>query len=606
MILGLKTTILPEIESIDTEGGQTIWVAVDVMGDVTVPRHCLEIAPVLRPCLDVVVLIDLSAYTSTGCFNAAREITSFIASQLDPVKDRLAVVCSTFFEGKAGSRVVFSLRPVQSVDLKTTMSTLDHTSHRPASSHLRSALECSITMLLNSQPTLPINQPKGDTLSLERYGHVFVVSAHAGNWKEPSSSQNNIQFHIVHPGILPWKGQEGSSNGWQLRSLYPPRLGSTALNLAEGGLPDQLRSVIRHAKLAAYTGTITNVKVQVAAASNCSVEAILGSTEAAALRPGGSMALLVRLRVGALKILSAPADHCGQDAISLLAQLDAMLGEAAEEILTVNVSYQHSLLPPESTVMITSKGRLKRHAAQSGWRASSSSPSLNDNKDRRHQVQQRLAFFIGSNHSPRQALAALHDVFGHDGCVSVCPAYLKLLAHELKYQLRISERYRLHSSDNGDSSSATNSGFAEFVGGSLYDVNNQISATTSIHDSRPRIPSTIEEGSPQEPSSPMTTTAVATPTTAVSLTSERSPDRPPSRESVDEARRIWTDMRRARRWGMHASSVTDPADWAASDEGLMELKLSALRNKRSLGADTLRSLRAGEEGKGRGMVAPWL
>jgi hypothetical protein len=76
----------------------------------------------------------------------------------------------------------------------------------------------------------------------------------------------------------------------------------------------------------------------------------------------------------------------------------------------------------------------------------------------------------------------------------------------------------------------------------------------------------------------------------------------PSKESVDEARRIWVEMRKKARG---RESIRELSGYMpVSDENLMKIAEKALSNKRSLGADTLKSIATGR--RKSGLFAPWL
>jgi hypothetical protein len=591
-IVTTKISIVPEVESVDTDGGQTIWVAVEVAGDVKLPRIDSKGNSTLLRALDVVVILDTSVYSSSSCFKTAREMALYISSKLDQNVDRFAIVSSADDAGIP--QVEASLRSTKDTEIKPILKNLE----RPRSetraitrdgSHLQLALDASIGML-QSTPQNP---------SVTRHGHIFVLTANMGNWKSPVTSDSTIRVHIAHPGPLPWKGQYDFSNGWQLRSLYPPKDGSKSLNTNKGSLAANIESVINHARIGTDTGHITDMKISVTPGVNCTIEGILGSTEVSVLRPGQTSSLFVKIKIGAfvLRKSSIPffrSSPDSEDSIDLLTQLNAMLGEVSSDVLTVDVTHKHTLFPRGTIMTASSNASLRRHTPQSEWNGTPAAPRLNDSNDYRNQLQQRLAFFIATNHSPREALVALQDMFGLDGCLSVCPVYLRCIATELRYQSRVTDRYRLSSSvdivDHDDPARSSINGFP----GSLYDISNQL-ATPSILEQRPRIPSTIEErtSSPEpSPTAPVTASKGLVSTV--------------STESVDQAKKIWIDMRRARRWGIHGSSgeVFD-----TTDDSLVELKMNALRNKRSVGAETLKSMSLGPDlraGKPFGGISPWL
>jgi len=74
-----------------------------------------------------------------------------------------------------------------------------------------------------------------------------------------------------------------------------------------------------------------------------------------------------------------------------------------------------------------------------------------------------------------------------------------------------------------------------------------------------------------------------------------------SNKELDPARKIWSDMRKNSKGTRPAFSIKTLTDGFSADDGYMDLerqriKEQAVRNKRSLGADTLRSMVGESEG----------
>jgi hypothetical protein len=59
-LLQASLVVTPELESVDAEGGQSFWVAIEVTGEVSVPSYSCGVSTPTKKGLDVILLVDLS------------------------------------------------------------------------------------------------------------------------------------------------------------------------------------------------------------------------------------------------------------------------------------------------------------------------------------------------------------------------------------------------------------------------------------------------------------------------------------------------------------------------------------------------------------------
>lgn len=186
-------------------------------------------------------------------------------------------------------------------------------------------------------------------------------------------------------------------------------------------------------------------------------------------------------------------------------------------------------------------------------------------------------------------MTVLMEDFGDGGRRSACPDYIRLLLEELKYQARIIERFDLADYRSGPivltpRELRPDVWGQEHFGHGLFDASNY-RPQEWITDAPDEVP-------------------IQFPVRSSSKLQAR--DLTCSDETTDEARRIWVDLKRKskRHCARSGSENWMPREF---DEATRRLKDLALRNKRSVGADSLKCL-AYPEYRGGTMesYSPWL
>ena len=495
----------------------------------------------------------------------------------------MAVLCAYGdFTTPSRTQVVVPLRPVKLRKLKKVMDGVqsfngEENKHEDV---LRTAMKAAFDLLSEQSDMETLSEAS----AMGPVAHTFLITANADYLPSDSLENDTFPVHVIHPGVVPWSSKKTFvSHGWQLRSMYPPKLESIALSNEEGGLPANIRSLIQYARTGHRPGSLYDLVLDIKAARDCRIKGIMGSTKIASLKPGEVVYTFVKLKIKRFpSVLSALENfelrpNGTTSTAELIEQLDILLGERGTEILSVNVRYKHSLLPGNTKLSVKTKGVIHRERPVSTSDGDAPVPSARPASNRKMDVDKRLAFFIATHHPPHGALTTMRSLFGADGCLSACPAYVNLVTKELRHQARVLERLDLLNDDTVSRGSISDPACTGLAAGPLSDIRKRSSRTPSPSRCRPII-------------------ALKPDNTPILSPSKISPNK----ESPDKARQIWAQIRKSSRGDKIPVEELD-----LSDPVILEIQAQALKNQRSIGADTLRSL-AKERRYSSGPVAPFL
>jgi hypothetical protein len=276
----------------------------------------------------------------------------------------------------------------------------------------------------------------------------------------------------------------------------------------------------------------------------------------------------------------------------LLSELDKTLGTVRSELFKADVRYRHSLLPRNTELWTERACELIRTNRASQWGISREE----EGKDG-VEVEIEKAKFAARNYPPDVAFKILHKKFGKSWSGNDGPPVLRRLREELEFQQEAATE--------------------------VSNVAQSSAATTQHRDSESTRRSTLHFADTE--ALQVYNTAPSTPiheegNTNISMPiNENHSDHGQKPDSVviqDEARRIWRHMRRNSRTtsgvsnvfdaGSHAGSRSQQEEqqiqhrgsqesildrMAAADTRINEIRLRAIHNKRSVGAETLRDFR---------------
>ena len=498
---------------------------------------------------------------------ASCETARFLASILNVITDRLAIICtSTTDTSGANSTVVRDLSEVKMHRIKTALDAISISMKKPMPNAWIDTIDCAKEILLKSTVPDPDEEPLQDT-----FGHIFLLTSDADGLPFQSLEHEKLTFHTISPAGAPRNLSPIHCNGWKLRSLSgnEPQAVSTKKDLDPTSVSNRLRVLIPQARSGKVLGSLTELVLEVSAGPDCVIEGVIGKVEFNELHPGEVFSVIFKLRALAATVqgysLSDTPTRSSEALLNkndVLSQLDKMLGTTKAKILTARLTYKHSLLPAGTTCSVTTECHVERRLPDPDQKPN---PSKLNAKDCTVLVQKRLAHHLATHGSPRNALTTLNIEFGDKFQLSACPEYINVLAKELKYQARVVQRLEIEASPKKSAVVHANRPL-ENIGQGPFGVKkykDQHCATSDIP---------TEELFKTKP-------ALA----ALSLKESREQLR------TDEARKIWNDMRKMKRPPnpiVRGRSISSPLD-EARKEGIRDL---AVKNERSIGSDTLRSM----------------
>ncbi|KAF2757797.1 hypothetical protein EJ05DRAFT_486805 [Pseudovirgaria hyperparasitica] len=334
-------------------------------------------------------------------------------------------------------------------------------------------------------------------------------------------------------------------------------------------------------------GELCDVVVTIEACQGCTIRTVIGSKNEAVLRAHQTMLIMVRVEVGRRQ----PAVH-DQNSFSLedkLSELDiafheleTLLGESLNPMLFIQCRYRHTLLPDHSEVSTQEACFLRRTSCGSLWAV----PSEDDGgKSRLHAkvLHEKLIFALATELLAVQALSELDQSFTASRPCA-CPDYLEMARRSLQ----------VHLATHGDEC-----------------VTDKEDVLARLSPPQPRLPRFSHE-TYDKPFRGLAGVFQRPPTHVIlplgGLKSTESAARHSADDDVDHAQEIWRHMRNRSKGDETPLRPRKEAlrELQNLDKPLWEIRKLALQNKRSVGADTLRSLAASTRGFGDGTHGPWL
>ncbi|KAI9674236.1 MAG: hypothetical protein M1817_002054 [Caeruleum heppii] len=476
-VLAARIRCIPEMESLSTEGTQSMWVGIEVSGEVSmVPAPSSGSSPGLG--LEVVICIDNGAYTSPSALDLAKDITVLLASILDVSRDRIGV--RPYVHHRNNDKRC-GLSPVNSERLRKELEDI----RLVEGDHPREAAWEDILQRASGLfTTRPHHTPPS---SSDPRAHIFLISPYPGKCSFSSSTSDpHITVHTINPALFPWPqhGDRPRVNGYTLHSSYRPfsrtRSSSSSSSTpptqnpsSVDDLPYLLKNLLQHARHGTHPGRLTNVKVSLTPRTGCTFAEIWGKTRTDTLGPGESVMIFVKVQVPPYEparevsisssstfassssasasvsrleggVSEGPNDFGAQDHQRLFNEVDVLLGEATTSILSVRVNYRHSFFPPDTRISVETSATVRRHAPHTPWHRkiptpSSSSSSAPSESSPQETLHRHLMVYLASRHRPGRALEELSKVFGKKAVkgtrpVGGCRGFLRLVVAELKWR----------------------------------------------------------------------------------------------------------------------------------------------------------------------------
>ncbi|KAI1470734.1 uncharacterized protein F4812DRAFT_456746 [Daldinia caldariorum] len=326
--------------------------------------------------------------------NQSGGVTANIASNKawDPVTPRLINApvsrrSSSLKVGRPTSPTFFSR--LRSLSNRKTLSSkpdyYQHSSHTLSSSSDESILKSS-----NEYPRARSWDRSSDSdYSVPSiYPNEFVVNRFDGQTFESTQGPDNISpdpyILVPHISIIPESKslEDGQSDVWTAIEisgrLFHPRGDNSAYDT------DQAPFIpVHHCDIGlSRYGYLYNIRVDVLPVAEGSVIDLIGDTMIRTISPGTSILLLACIRLGTSNLIKPRADRHDPD--SLIADLENQLGSARTEYLQVRVHYCHSGFPKFGKASIDNDtggsvstcqtrletavtGTIQQHASTSAW-----------------------------------------------------------------------------------------------------------------------------------------------------------------------------------------------------------------------------------------------
>ena len=534
-------------------------------------------------------------FASPATLMASCETARFLSSLLNISNDRMAIICTSSISAQHPDlRTLLPLTCLSPQRTKAIVDGIVSSTEKPCPLALEGAVRSARTLLEHSMP-----RDQNSGLSPSAFGHIFVLTSHSSGLPPELLLHNKIQLHLVCPGSVPWKADfKARGNGWKLQSMDSKEIHSSRHVKDEdpSSFFNRLRTTIADARTGSLHGEVSELVLDLKPGWNCTIERVIGQRNIGSIQLGEKIVALVTVKISiaaaagyTLRSRRQKDDPCPA-CDDPNKELDELLGTAPVSVLSARLRYRHSLLPPETRCTLTQYCHLKRPLPLGQWRDLPRKSSVPKQRHSQAEVQKQFAFHIATHHESRQAMMVLIEDFGDGGSRSACPDYIKLLLEELKYQARVIERFDLAECRSCPVVLTPREMRSDVWGQEHF-------GQGLFHASDYKSHEWITEA-PNE---------VPIQFSARSSSKSKSRDYTNSDETTDEARKIWADLKRKSRKHFATNRGSENSMAREMDEATRRLKDLALRNKRSVGTDSLKFLAYPEyRGRMTESYSPWL
>lgn len=578
-VLSVTVTASPEVESFDLHKAGSIWAAIQIRGDMFIPEGMAAVE--CDRSIDLAVIVDNSyvgyglgtktstdflyrKFSSPACLESACSQVMHIARLLQNPADRLAVfatVCchESDSQESPGCCQLHALGSPKIQKLETWLKALvqpkqNQTLHDQsfydtlfaAHNTLDSIDQCHDTSIGRSIIVLTPNP-----IALAEVMHITP-----------------FRIHVILPGIAPFSSMPFETfRGWWLNAGMTPM--PVDFNQYHGGFNSHLHSIgelIAYERSMSDVGQVTNVFVYLKPGKTVEIEGTVGDLWYPSLLPGQIVSILVKINVKALATPSQSTNSRSSTPSSrnsledAFANIELMLGEVLCELLKIEVVYSHSYFPKVTSLTVHESCWLLRTNSMLGQPHPRTEPW---NEQRKSFIRGLLAYQLSSvsARSHPDGLTKLENALQQID-FSVCENYLGLLKYELAFQRGIAtdDYFITHIERKGPVTDEPSPCFGYFS------LENQHTTYCDI----------------AELNNEKRSSGTDSPSTIIHRIV------PNGQSGVDAAQKIWRHIRKHSKTRHELDQMM--AEPAEDNEEIKEIKQRALKNKRSVGADTLRSI----------------
>ncbi|OQO10185.1 hypothetical protein B0A48_04542 [Cryoendolithus antarcticus] len=336
---------------------------------------------------------------------------------------------------------------------------------------------------------------------------------------------------------------------------------------------------------------------------------LVGQKSSKTLHVDESCTLFIKLHVPGVKRIDSVA-HGIIDQDALFMELESIVGTLEQEILHVEARYKHSLLHESNKATIRTVAKLKRPKVDCRWSMLSADSLTGSHAS----VSERLARYIAHECQPDQALDLIHYYLDAG---AMRQSAIADICCELEQQIHLDAL-------SGEAPPTVQEKPSILISDtSLEEDHTCVTSPTqsdhlSNHLSMPSWPSGTDFSNRQAALRPSTSALVPSDGSCTRLVPSAAPSRNlliPSKTTTalsapttDSARAVWRSIRHASLTTLQRLAESAPEaleQLEAGDEVVKELRRTAVANKRSVGAETLRGWKW-EDKREEGVVAPWM
>jgi len=345
----------------------------------------------------------------------------------------------------------------------------------------------------------------------------------------------------------------------------------------------------------AEAGSVSTLRLCFKPMGGCSIREVLGQKTYRDLKMGQQCSLFLKVHVPRVRIRDSSINP---DQESLMADLESMIGTLKMEVLHVEARYRHTLLPSDNVVTVRHICKIKRPKTESRW----SIVGITNDTDSSSDVHGLLAQYLAATYSATDALEMLQKHIDHNAGEQPMVRHIReslvgrLQAHDQHRSESVNPSVVVTDSDLNIAACAL----------PLPDPYPTAPSTPAAEDddappglsiTTPKLCPAKQASSVHLPSCapPMLSTAKTT-ACLTDMTHSISYAAPTEAEDglehSDSARQLWRHIRRTSLSTKQLEELTTrrlTGQLEPRDETVDELRRKALANKRSVGAETLRS-----------------
>jgi len=442
-----------------------------------------------------------------------------------------------------------------------------------------------------------LRQSNHENDACRREAHIFILSPSPIGLPPTLLGSPGFEFHFVCPSLITIPPTLLCGTLLHFSSyLHYPAPGNDPMLTFQHHLADALSAVVASARQRTTAAQVTSMQINILPGKGSQISTILGQKDHSTLLLGQSLPLLIQVRLskfGNQRTIPREETKAQKQARELdwaFEDLESLVDIAETTMFRLEIKYKDSLFPEATEIVTSNTLCLPRKNTRTIWK-DPHSPQRSTTPN--GEVQGWLAYFISTLYDPKTALVKLEEHFNNLTLDEGCEKFLIALKDELEYHSNnnINSSWILPQKDEKPNP-APSSPLPRFS----FEKNKvklcgQPSGTVPILS---QIASSKHSQHVTQNLS-QSLSLCSLPTGSKSLAGEL------PNEARDRAQNIWRHMRKDSKSRRQLEQID--SKMLDENEIVEGIRRQALANKRSVGADTLRSLAMNVQG---GFEAPWI